>query len=76
MESGESTTRARMLRGGVILLTGMLLVGTLVWTLFGSGHNPNHDINMNEARAAANRVHTPPKLTPEDRAKLNQDHGG
>lgn len=76
MKSGESTTRAWMLRGGVILLAGMLLVGTLVWTLLGSVHNPNHGINMEQARAAANRVHTPPKLTPEDRAKMNQDHGG
>ena len=47
--------RAWMLRGGV-----MLLVGTLLGALSGSGHNPNHDINMEQARAAANRVHPPP----------------
>jgi hypothetical protein len=52
--------RVWMLRGGLILL-----VGTLLWALLGAlsgyGHNPNHDINMEQARAAANRVHTPPK---------------
>ena len=47
--------RKWMLLGGVILL-----VGTLLWALSGSGHNPNHDINMEQARAAANRVHPPP----------------
>ena len=63
--------RAWMLRGGV-----MLLCGTLLGALSGCGHNPNHDINMEEARAAARRVHTPPKLTPSDRAKMLRDHGG
>ena len=48
--------RVWMLRGGVMLLGGMLL-----GALSGCGHNPNHDINMEQARAAANRVHTPPK---------------
>ena len=47
--------RAWMLRGAVILLCGMLL-----GALSGCGHDPNHDINMEQARAAANRVHTPP----------------
>jgi hypothetical protein len=47
--------RAWTLRGGV-----MLLVGTLLGALSGCGHNPNHDINMEQARAAANRVHPPP----------------
>ena len=47
--------RKWMLLGAVILL-----VGVLVWALSGSGHNPNHDINMEQARAAANRVHPPP----------------
>ena len=63
--------RTWMLRGGV-----MLFAGTLLGALLGCGHDPNHDINMEQARAAANRVHPPPKLTPEDRAKMNQDHGG
>ncbi len=47
--------RKWMLLGGAILL-----VGVLVWSLSGCGHNPNHDINMEEARAAARRVHPPP----------------
>ena len=47
--------RALKLRVGV-----MLLVGTLLGALLGCGHDPNHDINMEQARAAANRVHTPP----------------
>ena len=51
--------RKGMLRGGVILLGGALL-WALLGSLPGCGHNPNHDINMEQARAAANRVHTPP----------------
>jgi len=47
--------RAWMLRVG-----GILLVGTLLGALSGCGHDPNHDINMDQARAAARRVHTPP----------------
>ena len=47
--------RAWMLRVGV-----MLLVGTLLGALSGCGHDPNHDINREQARAAANRVHKPP----------------
>ena len=46
--------RVGMLLGGVMLLLGLL------WALSGSGHNPNHDINMEQARAAARRVHPPP----------------
>ena len=49
------------LRVGMLLLGGMLLVGTLLWALAGSGHDPNHGINMEEARDAAGRVHPPPK---------------
>ena len=52
--------RTWMLRGGVMLLGVMLLVGALLWALSGSGHNPNHDINMEQAREAARRVHPPP----------------
>ena len=48
--------RVWMLRVGM-----MLLVGTLLGALSGCGHNPNHDINKDQAREAANRVHTPPK---------------
>ena len=32
----------------------------LVATVFGCGHNPNHDINIEEARKAADRVHPRP----------------
>ena len=52
--------RVWMLRVGVMLLGVMLLVGTLLWALSDSGHNPNHDINMEKAREAADRVHPPP----------------
>jgi hypothetical protein len=45
-----------MLRVGV-----MLLVGTVLGALSHSGHDPNHDIDPEQARAAADRVHTPPK---------------
>ena len=55
MKRGEGIMRAWMLRGGVILLGG-----TLLGALSGCGHNPNHDINMEQARAAARRVHAPP----------------
>ena len=48
--------RMWMLRIGAMLLAGMLL-----GALCGCGHNPNHDINIEQAQAAANRVHTPPK---------------
>ena len=47
--------RAWMRRVGV-----MLLVGTLLGALSGCGHDPNHGINTEKARAAAQRVHPPP----------------
>ena len=65
--------RASMLRGGVILLVGTLL-GALLWAISGSGHDPNHGINMEKARAAANRVH--PQPDPAVRAKMKPGHGG
>lgn len=55
--------RVWMVRGVMFLLVGMLL-----GALSGCGHNPNHGINMEQARAAARRVHPPPppgvKMTP------------
>ncbi len=48
------------MRTWMLLGALMLLLGTLLWALSGSGHNPNHDIDMEKARAAANRVHPPP----------------
>ena len=59
--------RAWMLRVG-----GMLLVGTLLGALSGCGHDPNHDINMEQARAAASRVHAPPPPG----AKMMPGYGG
>jgi len=51
-----------MKRGNVIVRAGVLLLGgMLLGALSGCGHNPNHDIDMVQARAAADRVHTPPK---------------
>ena len=59
--------RAWMLRVG-----GILLVGTLLGALSGCGHDPNHDINMERARAAARRVHPPPPPG----VKMEPGHGG
>jgi hypothetical protein len=46
----------------------MLLVGTLLGALSGCAHDPNHGISMEQARAAAARIHPPPppgvKVTP------------
>ena len=63
--------RVWMLRGGVMLLGVILLVG-LLWALSGSNHNPNHGINMEKAREAADRVHPPPPPG----AKRIPGHGG
>lgn len=67
MKRGDGIMRAWMLYGGVILL-----VGTLLWVLLGSGHDPNHDINREEARAAAGRVHA----TPDPSVKREPGFGG
>ena len=61
--------RVWMLRGGMVLLVGTLLVA-----LSNSGHNPNHDIDMEKAREAADRVH--PQPDPAVRAKMKPGHGG
>ena len=39
-----------------VMLLGAIILGALC----GCGHNPNHDIDMERARAAAGRVHAPP----------------
>ena len=52
--------RKWMLLGGAMLLVGTLLVA-LLWALSGSGHDPNHDINREQAREAADWVHPRPK---------------
>jgi len=64
---GEVIMRAWMLRVGV-----MLLVGTLLGAVSGCGHDPNHDINMEEARKAADRIH--PRPAPG--VKMEPGHGG
>lgn len=48
--------RAWILRAGVTIV-----VGTLLGTLSGCGHNPNHGIDLEKAQKAAERVHPPPK---------------
>jgi hypothetical protein len=60
MGRGNGFMRAWMLRGGMILL-GAILVTALLWTFSGSSHHPNHGINMEQAREAANRVNPSPK---------------
>ena len=65
--------RKWMLRVGMVLLVGTLLVALLV-ALSNSGHNPNHDIDMEKAREAADRVH--PQPDPAVRAKMKPGHGG
>ena len=64
------------MRGWILRAVVVLLAGTLLGLPYGCGHNPNHGIDIEQARAAASRVHTPPKLSPGDRAKVAQDHGG
>jgi hypothetical protein len=49
------------MRAWIRRVTVLLLVGTLLGALSGCSHDPNHDINMEQARKAADRVHTPPK---------------
>lgn len=63
--------RKWMLRGGVILLGGTLLA-TLFGGLRGCGHDPNHDIDREQARAAAGRVHA----TPRPGVQMGPGHGG
>ena len=59
--------RKWMLLGGV-----MLLVGTLLGALSGCGHDPNHGIDMEKAKEAADRVKPPPPPG----AKRIPGHGG
>ena len=59
--------RVWMLRVGV-----MLLCGTLLGAVSGCGHNPNHDIDMEKARKAADRIHPPPPPG----VKMKPGHGG
>ncbi len=52
--------RVWILRGGA-LLVGVALVVALLLAFSGSSHDPNHDINMEKAREAAERVHPQPR---------------
>jgi hypothetical protein len=49
-----------------------LLGGALLWALSGCAHDPNHGVNMEQARAAARRVHKPPPAG----VKMMPGHGG
>jgi len=49
------------MRAWILCVGAVLLVGTALGALSGCGHDPNHGINMEQARKAADRVHTPPK---------------
>ena len=60
------------MRVWILRLGIMLLVGTLFGALSGCGHDPNHDIDMEQARAAADRVHKRPPAG----EKLVPGHGG
>lgn len=51
----RSTRRAWMLCGGLVILSG-----TILWELSGWVHNPNHGISIEQARAAAHRLHPGP----------------
>lgn len=73
VKRGESVMSVWMRRGGVILLGAAILVALLAG-LSGSGHNPNHDIDMEQAKKAADRVH--PQPSPAERAKMKPGHGG
>jgi len=59
--------RAQTRRVGMILL-----VATILGAPSGCGHDPNHGINRERARAAARRVHTPPPPG----VKMMPGHGG
>ena len=60
------------MRARMLCVELMLLVGMLLGALSGCGHNPNHDIDMEQARAAANRVHK----QPDPGAKMEPGGGG
>ncbi len=49
-----------IMRAWMPRVAAIVLGGTLLGALSGCGHDPNHDINMQKARAAADRVHAPP----------------
>ncbi|MCA1594821.1 MAG: hypothetical protein LC772_00115 [Chloroflexi bacterium] len=49
------TLHAWMRRGAVTLL-----IGTVLAALSGCSHNPNHGVDMDQARAAAQRIHPAP----------------
>jgi hypothetical protein len=59
MKKGNPIARAWI----VILLSG---------TLLGCGHDPNHGIDPEQAKAAADRVHAPP----DPNIKTGPGHGG
>jgi hypothetical protein len=60
------------MRAWMLLGAAMLLGGSILGALSGCGHDPNHDINMEEARKAADRIHPRPKPG----VKMEPGHGG
>lgn len=48
------------MREWMLLGAMLLLAGALLGALSGCGHDPNHDVDVEQARAAARRVHAPP----------------
>ena len=60
------------MRAWMLLGAAMLLGGSILGALSGCGHDPNHDIDMEEARKAAERIHPRPKPG----VKMEPGHGG
>ncbi len=60
------------MRAWIMCGAALLLSGTLLGAFSGCGHHPNHDIDMEEARKAADRVHA----RPAPGVALKPGHGG
>ena len=60
------------MRAWTLFAASIILVGSLLGALSGCAHDPNHDINVEEARKAADRIHPRPKPG----TKMEPGHGG
>lgn len=67
MNNRVCVVQATLLRGAMTLAAVAAL-----GAFSGCAHNPNHGVNMDDARAAARRVHTPP----DPSVKMTPGHGG